>query len=293
MPGLLQLMRGQELKINKLIILAAGISSRMKNDSADNLNLSSELINDAESKPKSMIRMGENDKPFLDYLIDNAISAGYNEIVLVVNEKDETIKKYYSTKKISGIKISFAVQEIPPGRTKPLGTADALLSALNSKSEWAEFKFAMCNSDNLYSVGALKKISKTEYVNAMIDYDRESLMEESSRVEKYAVTKKDENGFLTDIIEKPSPEQIEMLRSKDGTVGVSMNLFAFSYDMIYSYLQKVPLNELRQEKELPAAIKMMLNDNPKSLFCYPWKERVPDLTSKKDILSVHSFLKKN
>lgn len=286
-------MKGHELKINKLIILAAGISSRMKNDSDDDLNLPPQLLSDAVLKPKSMIRIGENDKPFLDYLIDNAIEAAYNDIVLVVNEKDDTIKNYYSAKNLSGIKISFAVQKIPAGKIKPLGTADALLTALILKRDWKGSKFAICNSDNLYSVKALKQISETEFANAMIDYDRESLKEESSRVEKFAVTRKDDEGFLVDIIEKPSPGQIELARDRTGSVGVSMNLFAFSYDMIYPYLQSVPFNENRQEKELPTAIKMMLNEIPKSLFCYPWKERVPDLTKKKDILNVQKFLKKN
>ncbi|MEW6654353.1 MAG: hypothetical protein AB1394_12940, partial [Bacteroidota bacterium] len=73
-------------------------------------------------------------------------------------------------------------------------------------------------------------------------------------------------------------------------VGVSMNIFKFSYDMILPALEIVPMNEIRKEKELPTAVKIMLEKNPKSLFCYPLSEAVPDLTSKQDILKVKSFI---
>ena len=40
--------------------------------------------------------------------------------------------------------------------------------------------------------------------------------------------------FLIDIIEKPTPEIIESVKSKSGFIGVSMNIFSFSYDVIIS-----------------------------------------------------------
>ena len=96
----------------------------------------------------------------------------------------------------NGINISYAVQPIPLGRSKPLGTADALLWGLKSKPEWKGSKFTVCNSDNLYSQKALTIMLNSPYIAAFIDYDRSSLEFDISRIERFAVTTKNENGFL-------------------------------------------------------------------------------------------------
>ena len=70
-----------------------------------------------------------------------------------------------------------------------------------------------------------------------------------------------------------------------------MNIFRLSCDMIFPFLQIVPLHPVRNEKELPAAIKMMIDENSKSLFTIPLNEHVPDLTSKNDIENVKEYLR--
>ncbi len=192
-----------------------------------------------------------------------------------------------------GLRISYAVQKIPAGREKPMGTADALYQGLNSRPDWRGTRITVCNSDNLYSVKALSLMLRHKYRNAMIDYDREALEFERSRIERFAVTMKDDEGYLLDIIEKPSAKQIEKVKGKDGLVGVSMNIFGFQYDMIYPLLERVPFDPVRNEKELPAAVKMMIDARPKSVFAFPLAEHVPDLTSKSDIIPVRSYLEKH
>ncbi|MCX6170656.1 MAG: sugar phosphate nucleotidyltransferase [Ignavibacteriales bacterium] len=274
----------------KLVILAGGVSSRMKNSTLPENQVDLKLIDDAENKSKGMIRIGRDERPFLDYLLFNAREAGYAEIVIVISERDNSIKEHYSKHSIEGLNISFAVQIIPTGREKPLGTADALYQTLKSKLEWNSASFTMCNSDNLYSIQALKLMLESKYMNAMIDYDRDGLEVEKERIRKFALTKKDDQGFLLDIIEKPTEEEIKSVKEKNGFIGVSMNLFRFNYDMIFPFLETVPLHPVRQEKELPAAIKLMIAETPKSLLCYPLREHVPDLTSKNDILTVKKYL---
>ena len=278
----------------RLVILAGGVSSRMKQSQVDSAAIDSKLLKDAEQKSKAMIRIGEGERPFLDYLLFNAKLAGYTDVVIVVSEKDDSIKNYYDENKndswLEGIKISYAAQQIPEGREKPLGTADALLQALLVKENWSGKSFTMCNSDNLYSHRALELMKNSEHSNALVDYDRDGLGVEKERVEKFAITKKDENGFLLEIIEKPSAQQVDAAKAANGFVGVSMNIFKFSYDMIRPALEIVPMNEIRKEKELPTAVKLMIEKNPKSVYCYPLSEAVPDLTSKQDIIKVKKFL---
>ena len=71
-----------------------------------------------------------------------------------------------------GLSISYALQPIPAGRAKPLGTADALLCALRSREDWRGRSFTVCNSDNLYSVDALRRLLDDGHRNALIDYDQ-------------------------------------------------------------------------------------------------------------------------
>ena len=281
----------------RLVILAGGISSRMKKPANSNVNVEEKLIEDADTKSKSMIGVGSNFRPFLDYLLFNAKQSGYKDIVLVVGERDSSIKEYYGTSEnnnnFNGINISYAVQPIPKDRDKPLGTADALLWGLKSKLEWKGTKFTVCNSDNLYSQEALRLMLNSPHIAALIDYDRSALEFDISRIERFAVTIKDENGFLIDIIEKPTPEIIQSVKSKSGFIGVSMNIFSFSYDVIFPILEKVPLHPERKEKELPGAVKILADEIKESVYAYPLSEHVPDLTSKEDIIQVKEYLEKN
>ena len=184
----------------KLIILAGGISSRMKKPTDRNLEIDNKLVEDADLKTKSMIGVGKDYRPFLDYLLFNAREAGYGDIVLVIGANDNSIKDYYgynnSDNNFYGLKISYAVQPVPEGRTKPLGTADALLWGLKSKPEWNSNYFTVCNSDNLYSVKALSMMLKSTYLAALIDYDRSALEFEQDRIERFAVTKKSKNNLF-------------------------------------------------------------------------------------------------
>lgn len=279
---------------NNLVILAGGVSSRMKKQ-ADNLNaVDTKLLKDADNKSKAMIGVGSGYRPFMDYLLFNAKKSGYENIVIVIGQKDNSIKDYYTLDKgketFKEINFTFAVQPIPDGREKPLGTADALYHGLSAVKDWQSKKFTVVNSDNLYSRTALKMMLESEYPNAMIDYNRDGMQFDKTRIEGFAVTMKDENNFLLNIIEKPDQEAIESVKGKDGFIGVSMNIFSLTYDMIFPFLECCPLHPVRKEKELPTAIKMMIDKYPRSLFAYPLSEHVPDLTSKNDIEMIKVYL---
>lgn len=278
----------------RLVILAAGISSRMKKSAVPQMIVDNSLIDDADYKAKSMIGVGKDHRPFLDYLLYNARQTGYKDVLIIVGEKDESIRNYYGQKdrdnEFHGLKISYATQWIPAGKEKPIGTADALYHGLKSRSDWSGLQFTVCNSDDLYSEKALKLMLQNDFKNAIIDYDRRALQFERNRIEKFAVTIKDEEGFLTNIIEKPSADQIAAAERKNGFIGVSMNIFRLHYDMIYPFLEKVPFHPVRNEKELPEAVTMMAAAHPKSVFAFPFAEHVPDLTDKNDILPVKKYL---
>lgn len=277
----------------RLVILAGGISSRMKR-SAVSSTLDAQHQYEADHLPKSMISIGSSKRPFLDYLLYNARSAGYTDIVIVIGRNDDSIRAYYGPleKKNSfhGLSISYAVQSIPEGRTKPLGTADALLQGLLSVPEWSGKYFTVCNSDNLYSVAALSALLNVSENSSMSDYDSEALSIASNRVNQFAVTKKDAEGYLLSIIEKPSESEMKECRNDAGKLGVSMNMFRLPYDKAVSVLREVPLHPVRLEKELPAAVIMMIERYQEKVRAVECAEPVPDLTSKDDIGPVSEML---
>ena len=278
-----------------LVILAGGASSRMKKVAPVPAGMDAGLLNEAGEKSKSMLGVGPFGRPFLDYLIYNAREAGYSDLVIVIGKHDGGIRARYGSamrdNEFHGVRISYAVQAVPGGRTKPLGTADALLCALRVRTDWSGKKLTVCNGDNLYSQGVLKQLRETGHPGALIDYDRDALRFAQSKIEQFAVLEKDGDGYLTGIIEKPSPGDIRRVRDASGRVGVCMNIFRLSYDTVLGFLEEVPLHLVRQEKELPAAVALMVRRNPRSLIAIPVSEYVPDLTGRGDIGIVQEYMR--
>jgi glucose-1-phosphate adenylyltransferase len=279
-----------------LVILAGGISSRMKRPDEARSAIDPALVREAEEKTKGMIGVGTGHRPFLDYLLYNVERAGYRDVTIVVGERDSSIQEYYGAAERGNafhrLVISYATQPIPDGRVKPLGTADALWHALRARADWAGTRFTVCNSDNLYSVDALRRLKDSPHPCAMIDYDRAALDFERDRIAQFAVIRKDGERFLCDIVEKPDHEMIASVAERDGRVGVSMNIFRFSYDLIYGYLERTPFHPVRMEKELPTSIMMMLADHPHAMMTYPVAEHVPDLTRQSDIIRVQEYIQR-
>jgi NDP-sugar pyrophosphorylase family protein len=277
-----------------IVVLAAGASSRMKHSKATGFE--ERLLLEAQIKPKSMIALGQNERPMMDYLLYNIRTAGYEEVTIVVAENDEHIRTYYgdasNQDRSFGLNISYALQKIPQGRPKPLGTADALMQAMNVRRDWRGKKFTVCNSDNIYSQRALGLLRETHHPCALIDYDREALQFMDERIEQFAVIHKDVEGYLVDIVEKPTTEQIQSATDSSGRVGISMNIFRFSYDLILPLLERLPLHPVRQEKEIPQAVKLLVQQNPRAVGTIPLSEYVPDLTTKSDIPLVREYLKR-
>lgn len=280
----------------RAVILAGGIASRMKQSSVES-GLEPELVRQAEERTKGMIGVGDGGRPFLDYLLYNMKKAGLQDVVIVIAEHDSELRQYYGPKDrdndFHGIRISYAIQRIPPGRRKPIGTSDALTQALVSRPDWKTGDFIVCNSDNLYSIRSFTMLLESDAPNALIDYDRSGLEFDQTRISHFGITRKDKDGFLVEIVEKPKMEQLESLRSSDGTLRVSMNIFRLNFSMIFGPLRDCPENPVRQEKELVAAVTNMVKANPQSLKALPLKEHVPDLTYKEDILITQEYLRKH
>tara|TARA_B100000902_G_scaffold26477_1_gene31903 strand:- start:328 stop:1164 length:837 start_codon:yes stop_codon:yes gene_type:complete len=271
------------MKSDNLIIMAAGASSRMKR-SLNREIVDSNVYEIANNSHKSLIPLGRHGRPLIYYLIKNAIKANYSNIYIITGEDNNDFKEFIISQSFKNINIQFVKQYIPKGREKPLGTSDAVVQALDQFPELKTNIFTVCNGDNLYSVNTLNLLKeKRNNPHALISYSWSAFNYEKERISKFAVISMDSNNNLKDIVEKPDMDIVDNYKDKSGEIGLSMNIFSFTGSMIYSYVKNCPINEKRNEKELPEAVRVLIRENPNSMFCYKVFEHLPDLTNSSDI----------
>lgn len=130
-----------------LVILAAGIGSRF-------------------GGLKQIEPIGPNGEFIIDYSIYDAIEAGFNKVIFIIKEENYNDFRETIGKRIEPhVKVLYAFQNndnidnkyaIPKERTKPLGTAQALLFIKDMVKE----PFAMINSDDFYGKDAFIKAAE-------------------------------------------------------------------------------------------------------------------------------------
>ncbi len=282
------------MKNDSLIIMAGGASSRMKK-SLSGMKLSDRVLMAAKTQHKSLIPLGETGGSLLYFLLENAIEASIQDVYIVTSPENSSFKDFardYKKKEDSNsVKLHFAVQYVPKGRIKPLGTADALLQCLDQHPILLKERFTVCNGDNLYSVGALQDLKKSRKApHALISYSSKNLGFSEERISKFALMDIDDEGFLRNIVEKPETDEVDGYRDRMGVLRVSMNIFNFSGEMIYPFLEDCPIDPVREEKELPQAVRNMVGQIPKSMWCIPRSEGIPDLTTADDIKNFNSYI---
>jgi len=279
-----------------LVIMAGGLSSRMKRTASDQDILAADAVQ-ADSKDKGMIGVGSANRPLMDYLLYNARAAGYRRVIIVTGTDNADLKTHYgaleTNNSFHGLAISYVIQPIPATRTKPLGTADAIYRAMVQYPELQRGAFTCCNSDNLYSRQALQLLRTTTAPHAWINYDREGLDFPAQKIAGFALTLTDSANYLTDIIEKPPTREVLKYVDSSGALRVSMNIFKLSGDQALAYIRDCPLSPERDEKALPGVVLTIARAHPHTVLGIPLREHVPDLTEKADISRVREYLIRN
>ena len=267
-----------------IVIMAAGVSSRMRNSSVPS-NISQKLINQSNQRVKGFIQAGDGNEPIIFYIIKNSIKAGIKDFYIILSNNSDQFQEYLKELEIKlSIQIKFGFQDFY-GKSKPMGTADALFQLMNQHKELKTNRFIVCNSDNLYSTQAIKLLLNMNNYNSMIAYNYNCLKFSEERLSSFSLLKIKKN-FLESIIEKPD---IYTLKSSSERY-VSMNIFSFIGNQVYNYFKDCPINIKRGEKEIATALQNMLGDNKNSMIVYPLCEHVPDLTFREDIDKISQYL---
>ena len=212
--------------IKKVVISAAGRGIRMM-----------ELTKD---KPKHLIIVEQ--RPFLAYLLDNVLRAGYREIILVAGFRADLIKDFIKTYSFNDIdyKIEIINQyDILGPIEKEYGTACPLKCVKDFiKNE----NFISLAGDNFYEVDDLALMNIDDDYNYVAGV-------ESNTPERFGVLI-EENGFLKKIIEKPTE-----------FVGnfINVSLYKFTpaiFEKVFQ-IEKSP----RGEYEITDAISLLTKEN--------------------------------
>ena len=275
--------------IQSLLIMAAGASSRMKSSVAKDIG--PVATEQANNRTKGLIEIGEDGKPLLYYLLRNAQVAGYKTIYLIT-AADATFFRstIRSLPNLNQLHLVFVTQHIPKGRIKPLGTADAVFQALEQFPELQTNRFSVCNSDNLYTVSAFRKLRSLEQGSGLIAYDSDSLNFSKEKIAGFALLIFNPDFYLENIIEKPATTDFKNAADNHESLYISMNAFTFDGNVFFSFLRDCPINLNRDEKELPTALLNMIEVYPNSVRGIPMQEHVPDLTTKEDLLLLEDYL---
>mgnify|MGYP001579737248 FL=1 len=222
------------------------------------------------TKHKSKHLIEVENKPFLAYLLDNILSAGYKEIVLVVGHREDMIRKFLDSYKFGDgdydIKIVNQFDILGP-KEKEYGTACPLKCV---KDLVGKESFISVCGDNFYEVEDLKSM----HIND--DYTYVAGLE-SGNPEKFGVLI-EENGFLKKIIEKPK-EFVGNL--------INPSLYKFTP----AIFEKLPLisKSPRGEYEITDAISLLAED--KRVKVKRMKNYWMDFGRPEDIEKFSEFLK--
>ena len=114
----------------------------------------------AQTHHKSLIPLGEDNPPLLYYHFRRAQQVGVNSIFIITPEEHEGFQTFLKNPKIQeefkAITAHLIPQIIPNHRSKPLGTADAVLQAIEKEERLKTNTFVVINGDNLYSKEGLQ-----------------------------------------------------------------------------------------------------------------------------------------
>jgi NDP-sugar pyrophosphorylase family protein len=232
-----------------LLILAAGMASRY-------------------GSMKQTEGFGPGGETIMDYSIYDAIRAGFGKVVFIIR-KDfaEDFKASFEPKLKGKIKTEYVYQqmdsyldglEIPAGRTKPWGTAHAVLCGKPVINE----PFAVINADDYYGADAFVKAANflkngcNEKTYAIIGYQLQKTLSEHGSVSR-GVCRVDEDDNLISIKERTKIyKENDTIVYEDETgkhtvpsnASVSMNFWCF-HPSLFKRTEKLFLDFVKQHTE--------------------------------------------
>ena len=249
---------------------------------------------------KQIDPVGSQGEAILDYSLFDAHEAGFETAVIIIKEaiREDFMATVGKRLEKCPLEIRYAYQEqtkmLPEGFTvpeirgaKPWGTGHAVLCAAK---EIDGAPFAVVNADDYYGKSAYKTIfnalsnaqdgEKADW--CMVGYQLGNTVTDHGSVAR-GVCNIDENGYLTNIVERTKIEKFEggiRFIEDDVVAGyltpdtlVSMNMFGFTPSLLTALAEgfpkfleeEVPSNPAKKEYLLPTIVNQLLHSGKAQL----------------------------
>lgn len=262
---------------------------------------------------KQLAAVGPGGACLMDYTIHDAVRAGFSAVVCVVDEASRATCRDHLVHHWSGrVDLRFAVQrisDVPVGapdaakRTKPWGTAHAVLAARKAVSE----PLAVVNADDFYSAEAiahlanfLRGVDASDATHAVVPYLLGETLVENASANRALLTV-DKDGFLLGIDERVGIGRTKAAIKSDhvelsADTLVSMNAWAFTpvvFDQLESLFIRFLANGPDADAEfyLPAAIRELIARQEATVRVLPTGHGWFGMTRREDLEHVRARLR--
>ncbi len=283
------------MKAPILVIMAAGMGSRF-------------------GGLKQMQPMDAQGHFLMDFSIYDALRAGFGKVVCIIKKEMEAdLDALIGARVRPFIEIKYAEQNlnmlpegfcVPEGRTKPWGTAHAVMCAVKE----LDAPFAVINADDFYgreafeAMAAFLKEERAESEHAMVGYLLKNTLTENGSVSRGQCSV-DESGYLTGVVERTAIERKgekvyytengEDVEISEDTV-VSMNMWGFreslktrfEQDFVKFLRETMPQNPMKAEYFLPLIPNAVIAEGSGSVKVLPSDARWYGVTYQNDLPGV-------
>ena len=200
---------------------------------------------------KQIDPIGPNGEAILEYSVFDALRAGFGKVVFIIRKDiEEAFRASLGGRFEKLVAVEYAFQAldrlpsgftVPDGRTKPWGTAHAVMSAAGIARE----PFAVINADDFYGAasfaamaGHLRGVRESGAAEgAMVGYILRNTLSDHGPVAR-GICREDAEGCLVDVVERTKIEregaEARFLDEKGawqpipGDAATSMNLWGFT-----------------------------------------------------------------
>lgn len=272
-----------------LLVLAAGMGSRY-------------------GGIKQIDPVGPSGETIIDYSIYDALRAGFGRVVFVIRKDiEQQFKDTVGLRLERRVAVDYVFQElgnvpsgfsVPVGRTKPWGTAHAILTA----SDAIEGNFAVINADDFYGANSYRVLAEhlqggsANY--AMVGFVLRNTLSDFGAVSR-GICQVDTNGFLQGVAELTNIESEEGGRARNtdtagrvtrlsGDEVVSMNMWGFAPRIFGQlkehFLKFLEMNssDLRAESYLPSIVNELVSNGREQVKVLNTSDSWTGVTHRKD-----------
>lgn len=279
LPGRAQGVIGRSFKEDRmkktaLVIMAAGIGSRFGGGI------------------KQLARLGPSGEIIMDYSVHDALEAGFDRIIFIIRKEiEKDFREIIGDRIAKAADCSYAFQEttmlpegfsLPEGRTKPWGTAHALIQV----REQIDCPFAVINADDFYGREGFRLIhdylveemdeTKPYADICMAGYIIGNTLSDNGSVNR-GICKMGEGSYLSEI-----QETYDIKKGEDGVIRgidlagkevlvpekaiVSMNMFGLPEKFLDTLIRNFPDwlrehgQEMKSEYLLPQEIDKLMRE---------------------------------